>query len=268
MALVGSILPTTIGFVLAFLALNLPFESALAVGCSFGPTSAGIALNVLQPCGVLKTALGQLIVAIAIVDDIIALVVLSQLQALTAETVTASAIAIPIASALLWLFVGGAVALYAMPKALTQLTKFEETAFKSTREKNTNPPTTTSSDEGEENRETNDSATFVSTLTLTHITILLFALLPATYYSKASHLLGAFLAGLSSCQQSEAADKYNHELDKIIQWLLRIFFGASIAFVIPVQLFQDGTVIGRGFLLSLALMGKILTRGSAFKNKK
>ena len=36
-------------------------------------------------------------------------------------------------------------------------------------------------------------------------------------------------------------------------------FGASIAFVIPVQLFQDVTVIGRGFLLSLALLGKIMT---------
>jgi Kef-type K+ transport system membrane component KefB len=46
------------------------------MGRSFGPTSAGIALNVLQLCGVLATPLGQLIVVIAIIDNIIALVVL------------------------------------------------------------------------------------------------------------------------------------------------------------------------------------------------
>ena len=95
MALVGSILPTTIGFLLAYFVLDQSIESALAVGCSFGPTSAGIALNVLQPCHVLNTPLGQLIVAIAIVDDIIALVVLSQLQALTGEGTAAVASIVP-----------------------------------------------------------------------------------------------------------------------------------------------------------------------------
>jgi Kef-type K+ transport system membrane component KefB len=98
------------------------FTTAVAVGCSFGPTSAGIALEVLQPCGVLATPLGQLIVAIAIIDDIIALVVLSPLQALTANNgsgndnygggVKAAAIVVPIVSALAWLFAGGGIALY------------------------------------------------------------------------------------------------------------------------------------------------------------
>jgi Kef-type K+ transport system membrane component KefB len=253
MALVGSILPTSLGFLLAYMVLDLPPESALALGCSFGPTSAGIALNVLHPCGVLKTALGQLIVAIAIVDDIIALVVLSQLQALTAETLSAAAIAIPIVSALLWLFGGGAVALYIMPKILTCLSDVEEKVLDLS--SNKRETSDTNSDEVVEI----DDNSLTSTLDLAHIIILLFALLPATYYSKASPLLGAFLTGLSACQQCSAADKYNHELDKIISWLIRIFFGASIAFVIPVQLFGDPTVIARGFLLSLALLGKIMT---------
>jgi Kef-type K+ transport system membrane component KefB len=110
MALLGSVLPTIIGTVLAYSVLGVDnVTAALAVGCSFGPTSAGIALNVLQPCGVLATPLGQLIVAIAIIDDIIALVVLSLLQALTAKDdgsgVKAAAIAVPIVSALAWLWV-------------------------------------------------------------------------------------------------------------------------------------------------------------------
>jgi len=242
MALVGSILPTAVGFLLAYFGLGLSVEAALAVGCSFGPTSAGIALNVLQPCQVLKTPLGQLIVAIAIVDDIIALVVLSQLKALTAETISASSVAIPIVSALLWLFLGGVLALYFMPWFLQNLVTFETTILNKV--------------------STSDSSTPITvgkSIKLSHIVVLLFALLPATYYSQASHLLGAFLAGLSLCQQDESAQIYNQELSKIITWLMRIFFGASIAFRIPVELFQDGQVIGTGFLLSLALLGKITT---------
>lgn len=294
MALVGSILPSTIGFLIAYFALNLTIESAVALGCSFVPTSAGIALNVLQPCGVLKTALGQLIVAISIVDDIIALVVLSQLQALTSSSsddendsgVSAASIAIPIVSAFLWLFAGGAVALYGMPKVLSQVTLVEtklldssssskdetklehtntNTAIQST---NASPDEDNKSDERQQGRgcetsvdssSTTPSSSFIDTLQFAHIIVLIFALLPATYYSKASHFLGAFLAGLSACQQPRAAKKYNQELDRIITWLLRIFFGASIAFVIPVQLFGDAKVIGTGFLLSLALLGKIIT---------
>ncbi|CAB9520765.1 Na(+)/H [Seminavis robusta] len=258
MALVGSILPTLIGFLLSFYVLELPHESALAVGCSFGPTSAGIALNVLQPCGILKTALGQLIVAIAIVDDIIALVVLSQLKALTADEISASAIAIPIVSALLWLFAGGAVALYVMPIVLSKLTILERNVLTRCASRDTSKQEDNSHHSA--NSQTQDHYEKpMTSLQLTHIVILLFALLPATYYSQASHLLGAFLAGLSACQQPQAANAYNGELGKIVTWLMRIFFGAFIAFAIPVQLFRDRQVFGTGCLLALSLLGKIMT---------
>jgi Kef-type K+ transport system membrane component KefB len=94
---------------------------------------------------------------------------------------------------------------------------------------------------------------------LWHVGILLFALLPATFYSEASYLLGAFLAGLSACQEKVTADAYNQQLAKIIQWLMRVFFGASIAFEIPILLFDNGAVIGNGFILSLSLLGKVTT---------
>ena len=255
MALVGSILPSSIGFLLAHFVLDLSPTAALAVGCSFGPTSAGIALNVLQQCdNVLRTPLGQLIVAIAIVDDIIALVVLSQLQALLTTTedsaVSAASIAIPIVSALLWLFLGGAVALYAMPRILQWLTSVEESIFVKLSSNNSS---------GSQGKANSEGRATPKSIHVAHIIVLLFALLPATYYSQASHLLGAFLAGLSVCQQADAARSYHQELGKIVTWLMRIFFGASIAFRIPVALFQDANVIGRGFLLSLSLLGKILT---------
>jgi Kef-type K+ transport system membrane component KefB len=251
MAIVGSILPMSIGFVLSYTVLNLELESAIAAGCSFGPTSAGIAMNVLDQCGVLKSQVGQLVVAIAIIDDIFALVVLSQLQALTGETITAASIAIPIVSAILWLVVGGMVALYLMPTILEKLRDLERKLFREIKGEDENDD---NDDDVKDTAETeNQSAS------LWHVAILLFALLPATFYSEASYLLGAFLAGLSVCREKQAADAYNQQLAKIIQWLMRVFFGASIAFEIPVLLFDNGTVIGNGFILSLSLLGKIMT---------
>jgi Kef-type K+ transport system membrane component KefB len=91
-AVVGTILPVTIGTAIATLYID-GWNAALCAGCSFGPTSAGIAINVLgrsssnnQNNNILNLPVGQLIVAAAIVDDILALVVLSQLKALTTKT--------------------------------------------------------------------------------------------------------------------------------------------------------------------------------------
>jgi hypothetical protein len=117
-ALVGSFFPICFGTLVAYLILQVDdFQTALATGCCFGPTSAGIAMNVLGP--ILQTHVGQLIVAAAIVDDMVALVVLSQLRALTTTDVTVGTILIPIISAIAWLLGGGAVALYVIPQHVT-----------------------------------------------------------------------------------------------------------------------------------------------------
>jgi hypothetical protein len=130
MALFGSVLPTIIGTVLAYSVLRVDnFTTAVAVGCSFGPTSAGIALEVLQPCGVLATPLGQLIVATAIIDDIIALVVLNNGCGNDnyGGGVKAAAIAVPIVSALGLVVCGWRhCPLRHMPKLLAQLDHLEQ----------------------------------------------------------------------------------------------------------------------------------------------
>ena len=56
-------------------------QAALAVGCTLAPTSMGIALNVLKQAKMLNTPTGQLIIAAAVLDDVIALLLLSELQA-------------------------------------------------------------------------------------------------------------------------------------------------------------------------------------------
>ena len=70
-ALVGTFLPIAIAFGIAH-ALGYTGVAAVAAGCTFAPTSLGIAMNVLRQSGIANTPVGQLIVAAAIIDDMVA----------------------------------------------------------------------------------------------------------------------------------------------------------------------------------------------------
>jgi Kef-type K+ transport system membrane component KefB len=74
-ATVGSILPIGIGILVAILLAGTDdIKSVLSAGAVFGPTSLGIALNILRSGGILNTPVGQLIVSAAVIDDMIALI--------------------------------------------------------------------------------------------------------------------------------------------------------------------------------------------------
>lgn len=86
---------------------------------------------------------------------------------------------------------------------------------------------------------------------------LLLLLMPATYYAKASPLMGAFLAGLVFCSDKGAHHMFVSQFKRVMQWLLRIFFAASIGFQVPIAKFADSTVLLEGLFLTLALLGKV-----------
>lgn len=244
-AIVGSILPIGIGIGLT-VALGYDAKTAIATGCCFGPTSAGIAMGVLGPCGVLRKPIGQLIVAAAIVDDMIALIVLSQLGALTGD-VSVAGIVVPIVSALLWFAVGGAAALHVMPKLTDKLRRCWQTGTERVKEKGRIGSCLPSGDTDESQ----------SVQALIVMMVLLLALLPATFFTQASYLLGAFLAGLSNCRNDKLGEHFSCQFKRIIQWLMRFFFAATIGFQVPVSLFGSGTVLWNGLVLMVALCGKL-----------
>lgn len=70
-ALVGTLLPVLLAFLVAFV-LGYRGVAAISAGCAFAPTSLGIAMNVLRQSKIANTPVGQLIVAAAIIDDMIA----------------------------------------------------------------------------------------------------------------------------------------------------------------------------------------------------
>jgi Kef-type K+ transport system membrane component KefB len=232
--IVCSILPMSIGFGIS-LAIGTSLTGSLAAGACFGPTSAGIAMATLKRAGILDSPVGQLIVCAAMIDDMFALVVLSTLNALVGDPNTALvgdqernklSILVPIVSALGYLFIGGAIAVRVLPPFL------ERVYFARIGKENHGPAG------------------------VLLMFIFLFAMMPATYYAKTSYLMGAFLSGLVFCSKNDVKAHYTSQFKRILQWLMRIFFAASIGFQVPIRNFADGRVIAYGFLYTLALTGK------------
>jgi hypothetical protein len=86
---------------------------------------------------------------------------------------------------------------------------------------------------------------------------LLMAYLPMMYYSRASYLTGAFLAGLSFGQVEGVHHTFVQEAGVIMDWLLRIFFAASIGFQVPIKMFGSSHVVAWGFAFYTAVLGKL-----------
>ena len=193
---------------------------------SFGPTSLGIAMNILRAGKIVNTPVGQLIVSAAVIDDMIALIILSQLSALSGEA-SVSSILVPIVSALGFLILGGYIAVYVVPPLLDRF------LFQRIKKQNHGPAG------------------------LAILFLFLFAMMPATYYAKSSFLMGAFLSGLVFCRNHDVHVHFVSQLKRVLQWLMRIFFAASIGFQVPIQDFGDGKVIGYGVLFTVALTGKL-----------
>lgn len=259
MAIVGSILPISLAMFLSKYALGQSGKTVIAMGCCFGPTSAGIAIHVLGQCSVLETPLGQLIVAAAIVDDMIALVVLSQLEALTgdASSLSVAQIVVPIVSALLWLFVGGALALFVLP--VVHQWVWDRIAHSSIRKQLTRRMITGSFG-GDHNDNDDDNDNHQHTFSFLLLLGLLYGLLPATFYSQASYLMGAFLAGLSFCQEERKESVsvlFRTQFKRLIGWLMKLFFAATIGFQVPLSEFGNWQVIRNGCILYLSLFGKL-----------
>jgi len=127
-------------------------------------------------------------------------VILSQLQAFVGELTVANVL-IPIVSAVGFLVIGGYIAIFVLPKILDRclLSRIP--------------------DDGSKSREWVSLAILFS---------LLLGLIPATYYAKASPLMGAFLAGLVFCSFHSVHAMFASQFKRVMQWLLRIFFAASI----------------------------------------
>ena len=230
-AFFGSLVPLGIGATLAKLVFDMRAKTCLAVGACLAPTSMGISLKVLQDGGVLSTPTGQLIIAAAVMDDVIALVLLSELEAL--KDPTPVNFIVPIASSLAFIVLVGYLATSVVPDVLV---------------KHVVPRVPKKYLEG---------------VLLGAVFVAAYAMMVATHYGQSSHLLGAFLGGLCFCSLSSMQHIWHTQVEKILSWLIRIFFACTIGFEVPIRDLWSAPVLARAAVFMLAALGKVATGGFA-----
>ena len=276
-AAVGSALPLGIGTALAFWVARIDIIEAFAVGASLAPTSMAIALNILKVGKQLHTPCGQLIIAAAVIDDVVALILLSMVKALQNDPLSPTDFVIPIASSAAFTLAIGGFAVGGMPRLMkipvikkhSESETFVNIAF-FTLVRIANVPLL-------------DNEPLLTSVfhRLLFQFLLAIGLMNATFYGKSSFLLGAFLAGLCFCtvgkiQVSMTTSPlfsmidslllsptqkalWHSQVKRIETWMLRIFFSCSVAFKVPVKDLWTLEVVGFAALLLVALLGKVVT---------
>ncbi len=110
--------------------LGLNTKEALAVGASMAPCSTGVALVVLKRKRAVNTPIGQLIVATAFVEDIIALILLSELRAL--DNPSGVALFRPIGVSLAFAVAVGGSAIFLIPCVYSRALRMPRRVFDDT----------------------------------------------------------------------------------------------------------------------------------------
>ena len=225
-AISGSLMPLTLGAAIASVGFGLDWKASLAVGCALAPTSMGIALNVLKGAGVLNTPTGQLIIAAAVLDDVIALILLAELHAL--DDPSPLKLVMPVFASVGLMLSIGWLGTSVAPNITQRCLPYIKPKLR-------------------------------DKVLLGALLFLAIILVPCCHQLGSSHLLGAFLAGLCFCTDADAHAAWQQQVKRLLQWLLKIFFAATIGFEVPVRSFAQPEVIWRAAALCVASLGKVAT---------
>mmetsp|Transcript_24520 Transcript_24520/g.37837 ORF Transcript_24520/g.37837 Transcript_24520/m.37837 type:complete len:791 (+) Transcript_24520:196-2568(+) len=228
-ALTGTCLPILIGGGLALIKVDT-YGEAFSVGASFAPTSLGVALQALTAGHVHNTPVGGLIVASCIIDDILALLLYTQLDSVDpTKDPSAWDIVAPILSSFGFLIGLGYLSLTYIPTMIKEKLLRDDY-----------------------------SPQKLDCIVLGIMFTLVFAYMPMLQYTKASYLMGVFLAGLTFSQIESAHETFAHNMEEVMAWLLRIFFAATIGFQVPISDISDPEVILWTFIFLIPVISKSL----------
>lgn len=227
-ALCGSGIPVSIGLALAMASGAESFKQALAIGACWAPASMGIALACLKGGNALNTMVGQLVVASAVLKDIISLILLGLIKSMSMTDPTLWDQLRPLVVSVLFVLFGGVMAFKVMPVVIPWYLSFFDPKHQTY---------------------TLLCALFVTALIM----------IPAVEFAGSSMLLGAFLSGLMFSSEHDTHHVYVQQLKRIMAWLLRVFFAATIGFEVPIKDIWTATVIGNAFLFFVPVFGKFLT---------
>ena len=121
-AIGGILVPFSMGFGFGYL-VDLPWQSSLFLGTVLCATSVAISTRVFLDCGMGRSLVTRTIIAAAVIDDIVGLIVLTIVLALTGESEGAIGPMLLKQGALL--FIGFPLALYVIPRIVSWVRKME-----------------------------------------------------------------------------------------------------------------------------------------------
>ena len=226
MAFIGTTLPLLVGWALGLWS-GEGIQSSISIGASFAPSSFGVAAGALTSGEIINTPIGQMIVASSVVDDVLGLILLAIVEVFTYPNPKAMDFILPFISSFGYLLLLGYSAVTWMPRMIENriMPLFSE--------------------------KYREFAAFAMMF------FLLIGYMPLLHYSRASSLTGAFLAGLTFSQINSIHLSFVNKGRHLLNWLLRIFFSATIGFQVPVRSFNDPYVLKWGAKFILAILVKM-----------
>ncbi|CAN8063071.1 unnamed protein product [Agarophyton chilense] len=213
-----------------FAVLNT-LKTAFAVGSAIAPTSLGVTARLLSEIGELETKIGQLISVAAVIDDVISLVLLSQVLAVAVPTPSVWSLLRPVVFSLVFLIGAATFAKY-LPSLLPNVwvkVGFPERYYPHTG--------------------------------LWLLVLLVIAITYLAYIARTSFLLGGYLIGIAFAQVPPfiARDPWKCSASPYVEWLSLLFFSCTVGFVIPLKELFSKSVFGLGALLSISsFFGKLM----------
>lgn len=211
--------------------------AAIAAGTALSSTAIGFTVQVLNDNGILKDHLGQLIMAGAMLDDVISLVLLAMLTGFSSPKgigpmtiltpLIASAGVMIIGYFLRWFF----VCLDRKTGATDRLTPEEHVQIERKR-----------------------VVIYIVAMLLSAVGIVWVA-----DHIESSYLLGAFMAGMIATTWPRFQETWEEICEPVLPWLCRCFFACTVGFAVPASALGGG---GAGLIvvtIFIAILSKFIT---------
>lgn len=206
-------------------------KTAFAVGSAIAPTSLGVTATLLAHVGELDTELGRLISIAAVFDDVISLILLSQVNVISSDNATAWRMSQPVLFSAL--FIVGAIL----------IATFLPVVFEAILRKIAIPQRLRAS------------------VGLSLIVAMAIAMTYIATKAGTSFLLAGYLTGVAfaAAQDDMTRAPWAAHVSVFTTWLTTLFFAATIAFVIPLRSLFSASALGLGALLAVAsIAGKLV----------
>lgn len=214
-AVLGVALPFVAGYFIA-LAWNGSFAEAMFIGAAMVATSVGITARVLGSMGLLDKETSRIILGAAVIDDILGLIILSLVSAVSQGSVSYTGLAKTAAAAILFTAFVALIGARIMNRLAPKIERLR-----------LNKP--------------------LFNLGL----ILCLGLSVASIYVGVAAIIGAFLAGMALAEATEDNTKMHRLTSGVMEFLVPIFL-VNIGMQLDLSLFHDMSVIALALIVTVA----------------